>query len=524
MASGQDKKIGEIKIGDLIQGYNLEERSEKGVNVTDIFKHEKQKYYLINFEDGSILEVTKDHPLYTENGYLKVESLKAGDKVGRINSDKLEFIKITKIKKSLFRKPVYNLEVDEHHNYFANGFLAHNKAGICDTASDGSGTKVAQTCGDGVCKVCSNGSCVNVSSGQDIDFLDFCSDENCGKGYCDGGACSYYTDLEQHNCRDGLQCGEEGLCEEDPTYEGIVISPNSSFLAKGKNLIINEPLLISALDPQTFVVAGTENGNLSIQSDITIGSGAYLIWGKGKKVVLDGGGIIFDGGAIVRAGSEIKTGWAGPIGQTILGKSNEKGLTACICRLNNPNPEIKEELLYGVLPSSWGDKDSCDDPINPVYCGDNAEAVTDDLVGQEYGPAKIMPNGEFHNWKAEPRLRYTQELKDISTPPGEPPPRWWTSGLKSTAEEGWEWTTRLSDTSGWCKRFPGLFWRPDINAGYWKCSICNPVLWIFSVITGGSWESYTHENPDSPHGGWCPGSGVGPDGEDCPLYNNVVWQ
>ena len=126
-----EKQIKDIKIDDLISGYNLETKKIEKVKVLKTFKHQSSDYYIIKFADFSTLKTTDIHPLYSENGYVQVKNLNIWNKVGKIKNNQLEFIRIVNIQKSLDKQIVYNLEVDEFHNYFANGFLAHNKNDFC---------------------------------------------------------------------------------------------------------------------------------------------------------------------------------------------------------------------------------------------------------------------------------------------------------------------------------------------------------------------------------------------------------
>ncbi|MBN1363790.1 MAG: hypothetical protein JW976_03200 [Syntrophaceae bacterium] len=497
----QNKKIGELKPGDLIQGYNLEEQKVEQVEILKVLKHEKQRYYSIYFKDNSVLKVTKDHPLYTANGYVKVKDLKVGDKVGKIKDQQLEFIETTKIKKSLFKKTVYNLEVDRHHNYFANEFLVHNKLDACDAAPNGVGIKLADECGE--CKVCSNDSCVPVPDGQDIDFLDFCSTEDCGKGYCDGsGECSYYTDFLQHNCSESFYCNEEGFCEEDPAYNAIILHNDEIMVRKSENLIIDtDPIFIERfLEPFLPAVIGTEEGNLTIKSDVTLGTGSYLIWGKDKKLILDGGNIILDGGAIVQAGEEIKSG-LGEKSTLLLFRGYEEyaGLRACICSLKDQGNSF-EKRIYGTLPVFAGQlgRGKCSDN-DTLYSEDEQlmERVKDDYVNLTYENIEIMPNGERYNWKSKDNLRYKQEITVVDTVP-DPingnPIELENEGVskKLVLADGF-WRKATSDTEGRCnERMDIIYWYPDTEAGYWKCKRCVHDIWRWFILFGrGDWESCT---------------------------------
>ena len=66
------------------------------------------------------------HPYYVEGEWVRVKDLKRGDKLLDKSGNAVAVKSIKRIEDPL---TVYNMEVDGQHNYFANGFLVHNKAG-----------------------------------------------------------------------------------------------------------------------------------------------------------------------------------------------------------------------------------------------------------------------------------------------------------------------------------------------------------------------------------------------------------
>ena len=123
------RHIRNVKIGDKVKVYNVEENTFDISSVSQLYKHQSNHYYVLN---GSI-RVTGGHPFYvkddSEKGYswVQVSDLKAGDKLftkqGKVS-------KLKSIKRVDNPMVVYNLEVDGEHNYFAAGFLVHNKGGV----------------------------------------------------------------------------------------------------------------------------------------------------------------------------------------------------------------------------------------------------------------------------------------------------------------------------------------------------------------------------------------------------------
>jgi len=119
MADGSKKNIEDVAAGDYVLSYNLKENKYEKDRVVKTFKHNKEEssdYYLVI---NNILKVTPNHPIYVNGEWRRADSLKIGDN--------LFANKVTEIKKVYEKQETYNLEVEKNHNYFAEGFLAHNK-------------------------------------------------------------------------------------------------------------------------------------------------------------------------------------------------------------------------------------------------------------------------------------------------------------------------------------------------------------------------------------------------------------
>ena len=110
---------------------------------------------------------------------------------------------------------------------------------------------------------------------------------------------------------------------------------------------------------------GTHSGNLIIKKDITLGDGGYLIWGKNKKVVFQGGKIILMGGALVRAGAQIKSGPA-----------HDK--RACIC-VKDQDGDGYWAGVKGIIVKTPGTPGDCDPGI--VSCPEGYTLLTSSFKG-----------------------------------------------------------------------------------------------------------------------------------------------
>lgn len=108
-------------------------RMEKN-RVGQFFKHEVNSYLKIKFSSGSELKVTEEHPIYVSNfaDYVEAGKLRVGMLVVQAGKDgELGTQEILSIEKIETPETVYNISVDENHNYFAEGILVHNKQMWC---------------------------------------------------------------------------------------------------------------------------------------------------------------------------------------------------------------------------------------------------------------------------------------------------------------------------------------------------------------------------------------------------------
>lgn len=126
MADNTQKPIKEVKNGDLIYGY--QDGQLRPVKVTQTFRHpDTSKYYVLSLANGQRLKVTGIHPIFNGQEYVNVENLKIGDTVYIHDNSVLTPTKIKNIIRIDQSTEVYNLEVDQTNNYFAEGILVHNK-------------------------------------------------------------------------------------------------------------------------------------------------------------------------------------------------------------------------------------------------------------------------------------------------------------------------------------------------------------------------------------------------------------
>lgn len=120
LADGSEKNVSEISVGDVVK------TNEGEGSVVKVFHGQAggQKLYGFN---GKEPFVTEAHPFMTQRGWKKVSELEVGDTLYRngLGNDTVKSIKSIDIPEDT---PVYNFHVDTHENYFADGYLVHNKS------------------------------------------------------------------------------------------------------------------------------------------------------------------------------------------------------------------------------------------------------------------------------------------------------------------------------------------------------------------------------------------------------------
>lgn len=137
MAGMTLKPIEQIEPGDVVMGHDSSRLVED--TVEEIESPVRDHLYTLTFETGEVLSLTNEHPLYTalglkslspnstelENPELVVGTLRVGDRVKTATG----FTKLTNVRFVRGNVQTYNLKRLTNLNcYFANGFLAHNKA------------------------------------------------------------------------------------------------------------------------------------------------------------------------------------------------------------------------------------------------------------------------------------------------------------------------------------------------------------------------------------------------------------
>ena len=119
LADGVEKNITEISVGDIVK------TKDGNGSVVKVFHSKAGKQKLYGFNDKEPF-VTEAHPFMTQDGWKKVSELEVGDTLYRngLGIDTVDSIESKEIAEDT---PVYNFHVDNQENYYADGYLVHNK-------------------------------------------------------------------------------------------------------------------------------------------------------------------------------------------------------------------------------------------------------------------------------------------------------------------------------------------------------------------------------------------------------------
>ena len=126
------KNIEDIKVGDFVLSYNENSHKNEYNKVIKTFIHENNSNDLYQLSiNGEILEVTNIHPFYVKRDWnkwyqwIEAQDLKTWDELLLHN---WTYEKIEKIVHRPYQWNVYNIEVENMHNYYAGKwYLVHNK-------------------------------------------------------------------------------------------------------------------------------------------------------------------------------------------------------------------------------------------------------------------------------------------------------------------------------------------------------------------------------------------------------------
>ena len=117
--------IEHIQVGDMVSSYDTATNSLTESIVVATMTASKDGYYNVSTERAGF-SVTDEHPFYVQGEWVKTKDLSVGDILYHWDNTTSSIQDISYKSESV---EVYNFEVENTHNYFANETLVHNKVG-----------------------------------------------------------------------------------------------------------------------------------------------------------------------------------------------------------------------------------------------------------------------------------------------------------------------------------------------------------------------------------------------------------
>lgn len=126
LADGSYKQIKDVVIGDKVFSNRNGTLAEN--TVLDVIDNGHREYiYEINSESGRTVHVTEDHEILTDVGWKSIKTgLREGSFVSTLQASEFVFSRIKEIRKIEKEVKVYDLTVENDHNFITNGIVTHN--------------------------------------------------------------------------------------------------------------------------------------------------------------------------------------------------------------------------------------------------------------------------------------------------------------------------------------------------------------------------------------------------------------
>lgn len=133
MADLSSLPIEAVRVGDMVLAYDTATGRSSPERVLRTFVHP----YLVGstlIHVNDQLAATPEHPFYRNDAWSPAGAIDLGDRllrmeIGARGGPAFVQAPVTSVSREVIRNDtaVYNLEVDELHDYFAGGVLVHNK-------------------------------------------------------------------------------------------------------------------------------------------------------------------------------------------------------------------------------------------------------------------------------------------------------------------------------------------------------------------------------------------------------------
>lgn len=118
-------EIANIAVGDLVLTYRQAEQRLGEQEVFKIRHRMKRRCLKIELDNGSALEVTRNHPLLLDTGWGAARRLETGSQLIHLNQGKLSSSKVVSVEHKQVLEDVFHLYCGEDHTYIVESAVSH---------------------------------------------------------------------------------------------------------------------------------------------------------------------------------------------------------------------------------------------------------------------------------------------------------------------------------------------------------------------------------------------------------------
>lgn len=123
--------IESLNVGDQVFSFDFQTRRQKIGVIRSTSEKPSEQTILFTLDNGTTIEATPDHPFFDASNqiWVRASEIENGTLLQQVADEgdaQSSNVKVLNRQFTQKKQTVYNLEVDGHHNYFANGILVHN--------------------------------------------------------------------------------------------------------------------------------------------------------------------------------------------------------------------------------------------------------------------------------------------------------------------------------------------------------------------------------------------------------------
>lgn len=126
MADGTIKKIQNIQVGDMVLSYDKKTDTFIPKKVTKFWNNGVKTVWSTTTRNGQIIKTTNDHLFYCKNGWVDPKHFNNFTEIAYRFNGFILYTRPYTVYECSKKEFVYDIEVEDTHNFIANGLIVHN--------------------------------------------------------------------------------------------------------------------------------------------------------------------------------------------------------------------------------------------------------------------------------------------------------------------------------------------------------------------------------------------------------------